>query len=79
MKLTLFIQDDCSACSRTESQIREVISERENINFVVKNLNDENLHNICIVPALFIEDKLYSYGEIDKEKLNSKIDNLLQT
>lgn len=79
MELTLFIENKCSACSRAEKNIREVIAEKKNITFTVRNLSENKTHRVFIVPALFIDEKLYFYGDVDKEKLSNKIDTLQQT
>lgn len=77
MILTLFVADDCPACARAEKKIREVVSEKDDIKFVVKDLKEDKPQIVFIVPALFINEKLFLYGEVDKERLSNKINSLL--
>lgn len=75
MRLTLFITDDCSACIRAERKIKEVIKNRSDVSFFIRNLKDAKPPSVFIVPALFIDDKLYLYGEVDSNKLIDRINS----
>ena len=69
MNITLFVTKNCPACKRVKDQVEWLLRNRNDINLTVEDLKVSRPEGIIIVPALFIEDELYSYGEIDEEKL----------
>jgi len=69
MNITLFVTKNCTACKRVKSQIELLLGNRKDITIVVENLQQNRPEGIVIAPALFIDDELYSYGEIDEKKL----------
>ncbi|MDZ7765054.1 MAG: thioredoxin family protein [Melioribacteraceae bacterium] len=75
MQLTLFVTDDCSACVRAVTKIKEVINGLDGVELNVKNIKETKPQNVFIVPALFIDDQLYLYGEVDSQKLVEKINS----
>lgn len=77
MQLMLFVTDGCQSCKRVEKKIQRIVKDNPNLNFTVKNLNEEKPKNIFIVPALFVDNKLYAYGDIEFEKLMNKINSKL--
>ncbi|GAB4293481.1 MAG: hypothetical protein Kow0098_14380 [Ignavibacteriaceae bacterium] len=68
MKITLYVSDNCCSCNRVRDQILALIKNQENLEFSVENINKIKSKGIFIVPALFIEDELYAYGDISKTK-----------
>jgi glutaredoxin len=68
MNITLFVTNNCSTCKRVKSQVEWLLGNRNDINITIKDLQKTRPEGIVIVPALFIDDELYSYGEIDEEK-----------
>ena len=66
MKLSLIISQNCSACVRVETVLRNIALQYSNIVLNIINANDYNGKGISIVPALFINDELFSYGDIDE-------------
>ncbi len=73
MNLTLVITNNCSSCKRVEANMKLFAAQNENINLMVVNLNDVKYKGIIIVPALLIEDELFTYGDIDEKKLLNKL------
>lgn len=73
MNLKLIISDDCEACERAKAVM-------DSIKFNNPLLEIETIHKdsfsdgrIAITPALLIDDKLFSYGDIDPKRLFIKI------
>jgi predicted thioredoxin/glutaredoxin len=75
MNLTLIVTKNCNSCKRVETQLKE-FAERDNINLIITDLNDSKRRGIIIVPALFINDDLFSYGDVDETKLKSELKNI---
>jgi glutaredoxin len=69
MNLTLFITKKCDACDRVRALLEEILSKRNGIKLYVEDVRGADSKGIVIVPALFIEDELYAYGDIDEDKL----------
>ena len=69
MNFTLFITANCSACKKVENNLKAISKSNSNIILQIESIEKENPKNIIIVPALFIEDKLFSYGEVNYCKL----------
>ena len=73
MNITLFVTKNCPACRRVKSQIELLLGNRKNINITIEDLQQTRPEGIVIVPALFIDDELYSYGEIDEMKFMERV------
>jgi len=73
MNITLFVTKNCPACKRAKSQVELLLGNRKDINITIEDLQQTRLEGIVIVPALFIDEELYSYGEIDEEKFMERI------
>lgn len=78
MNITLFVTKNCPACKRAKSQVEWLFGDRNDINLSVVDLQETRPEGIVIVPALFINDKLYSYGEIDEDKLMDRLKGKLR-
>ena len=74
MNITLFVTKNCPACKRVKSQIELLLGNRKDINITIEDLQQTRPEGIVIVPALFIDDELYSYGEIDEVKFMERIE-----
>ncbi|MGA7838912.1 MAG: thioredoxin family protein [Ignavibacteriaceae bacterium] len=77
MNLTLFVTDNCNACERVRKHLTNILKEHENISFYVENIKYTPNKSILIVPALYVNDELYSYGDLDEEKFLKIIENRL--
>jgi glutaredoxin len=73
MNLKLIISDNCEACDRAKSLLASIRIEKPNIEVETIHINSFQARNISITPALLINDKLFSYGDIDERKLNKKL------
>jgi len=73
MNITLFVTKNCPACKRVKSQIELLLGNRKDINITIEDLQQTRPEGIVIVPALFIDDELYSYGEIDEVKFMERV------
>jgi Thioredoxin domain len=73
MILTLFITDKCPACTRVQKQVTDITKKSNNLNLQIENIKDCPNNNILIVPALYIEDELYAYGDINENRLMKRI------
>ncbi len=69
MNLTLVVVRNCPACKRAETVLKSIIKNRNDVMLSVKDLNSASNEKVSIVPALFIEDQLYSLGDINTSKL----------
>ncbi|MGB5847444.1 MAG: thioredoxin family protein [Ignavibacteriaceae bacterium] len=74
MNITLFITDNCLSCQRVENQIKELLRNRKEINLLVEDIKKVSSKGIIIAPALFINDELYSYGDLDEEKFLERLE-----
>ena len=73
MTLTLFIADECQACARVQKQVTDITKKSNNLNLQIENIKDCPNNNILIVPALYIEDELYAYGDINEKRFLKRI------
>ncbi len=73
MKLSLIVTHTCSACSRAETSLKNIILKHPEISLNIIDINDFNDNVISIVPALLVDNELFSYGDIDEAKLLSYI------
>jgi len=73
MNITLFITDNCLSCQRVENQIKELLKNRKEINLLVEDIKKVNSNGVIIAPAVFVDDKLYSYGDLDEEKFLERL------
>lgn len=76
MTLTLFVTDNCKACERVKRQVSELVRNKEGISFIVENINSYNSKHVVVVPALFVNDELYSYGDINRKKFLKIINDI---
>jgi len=74
MNVTLFITDNCLSCQRVENQIKKLLRDRKEINLLIEDIKKVNSNGIIIVPAVFVNDKLYSYGDLDEEKFLARLE-----
>lgn len=67
--LELFVVEKCPTCLKTEEELSTYAQGRTDVTLEVINITGGESKKITIVPALFIESVLFSYGEIDFNKL----------
>ena len=73
MKVSLYLSYKCEVCRRTESNLRNLISDYPNLRLVVIDVDISMDRKISIIPAIFINDELICYGEQDSDKLKKKL------
>lgn len=75
LNFDLIVADNCCACVRVEKELRKY---SEEVSFIYLKISSQEFtpYKTTIVPALFINGKLFSYGDIDLNKLNKKVKNL---
>ncbi len=74
MNITLFITDNCLSCQRVENQIKKLLKNRKEINLLVEDIKKVNSNGIIFAPAVFVNDELYSYGDLDEEKFLERLE-----
>ncbi|MDP2301042.1 MAG: thioredoxin family protein [Ignavibacteria bacterium] len=73
MNLKLIISDNCAACDRAKKVLETIHINNPNVSLETIHINSYHGKRISITPALFIDDKLFSYGDIDETRLNKKL------
>ncbi len=73
MIFDLIIAEHCCVCSRVESQLKKFLQDKGSIKLRINNFDESPFKNVSIVPALVIDGKLFSYGEIDFNKLEQRV------
>lgn len=73
MKLFLITTQDCPACIRAEKTLEKIVRQHREISLTVIDARDYNRRGIFIFPALFVNDELFSYGDIDEPTLLSRV------
>jgi predicted thioredoxin/glutaredoxin len=74
MNITLFITDNCLSCQRVENQIKKLLRDRKEINLLIEDIKKVNSNGIIIAPAVFVDDKLYSYGDLGEDKFLERLE-----
>jgi len=74
MKITLLISKNCPACERARTALSNLKLNGSNLSFGITDIEETSVNVIPIVPALFVNDKLFSYGDVDTRKLTDYID-----
>lgn len=72
MNITLLISNHCPTCKKAIEQLYNLKSEYPQITTKTLDVKLFGDKRIVITPAWIINNELYSYGEIDKEKFISK-------
>ena len=73
MELSLIVTGNCTACTRAEGILNNLVHKHPGLSLRIIDANDYNGKGISIVPALLIEDELISYGDVDELTLLSYI------
>mgnify|MGYP005850909647 CR=1 FL=1 len=73
MTLRLIFSDNCKACKRAKKTLDTLKHNHPNLDIETNHINNFNNGRTSITPALFIDDILFSYGDIDKNRLLKKI------
>lgn len=73
MTLTLIISDNCDSCERSKITLENIQNVKPGVHIQIFHINSYDQKRISVTPALLIDNKLFSYGDIDEEKLLAKI------
>ena len=68
MNVTLYVRTGCEICESAENQLINLLRNEKRIKYKIIKLPNDNSSNVQIVPALFVEDELYAYGELNEIK-----------
>ena len=71
MKLNLVIEKNCDACARVQAALEKVVAHAQELELFIFDVETQNEFNAQIVPALYLEKKLFAIGEFDVDKLKS--------
>ena len=70
--IVVYITENCTACARVVASAQNIVDKFSTTKLKVKNISE--LNTKCqIAPAVFINDRLFCYGEFDKRKLIEQI------
>lgn len=70
--LLIYITDNCKSCEKVVNSTKKIVNNYSNVSLQVLNI-EESLKPISIVPAIYINNELFSYGELDENRLISII------
>ena len=73
MDITLIVKDNCDACGRVERVLRKFVCGHKDIILSVINIKDATPLKTQICPALYVNQELYTYGDIEAEKFAAYI------
>ncbi len=68
MTIHLFITNHCCTCNRVRDDIEKLAEHNKNVQVIISDIAKEQNPKVAIVPALFVDDELYAYGEFDLNK-----------
>jgi len=69
MKFDLVVTENCRTCKSVEELLKDYLINKKSISFNIL-LHNNFEKNVAIVPALFVEGKLFAYGDVDLQKLD---------
>lgn len=72
MDFDLVVAEKCCACERVEKELVKFTAQKDFIDFKM-SIQDLSNFKTSIVPSLFIDGKLFVYGDIDFSLLEEKI------
>ncbi|MBI1938967.1 MAG: thioredoxin family protein [Ignavibacteriales bacterium] len=73
MYLKLIISSNCAACERAKKQLQRIQTDNPKIKVEIIHINLFKDRSIFITPALLLNNELFSYGDIDENKLLSRL------
>ena len=74
MNLTLIVADNCNSGTEVETKLKNILKNRPHMRLEIRNIMNSKSSIVSIVPALFIENDLFSYGDFEKNRLLSYIE-----
>ena len=76
ININVYVANNCPACKRAVAILQSFSYYNSGVEVIVINIENSKT-TITIVPAVYLNDELYCFGEIDKSKLKQKINKLL--
>lgn len=76
INITVYVTSHCSTCKRVVSTLQSFSEYEPSISIIIIDITN-SVSLVSVVPAIFLNEELYCYGEIDKVKLSTKINKLL--
>ena len=73
MNITLFVTNRCASCDRVREVVEKMLIKRDDIKLHIEDIRKARSKGIVIVPALFIEDELFAYGDIDEGRFLDRL------
>ncbi len=75
INIQVYVASHCPACKKVVSTLQSFSENNSRTTVTIINITNTD-SPVSIVPAVFIDDELYCYGEVDKEKLKLKISKM---
>lgn len=69
MTVKLYISKHCSTCLRVEKKLRNLLQNKDGIILRIEDIGKSNGKRVMIIPALFVDDELLFYGDIQPHLL----------
>jgi glutaredoxin len=66
--LVIYIVDNCETCNRVVDSAKALSNNYPNVQLKIRNIK-ESKSKLSIVPAVFINNNLFCYGDFDNNKL----------
>ena len=70
--LVIYTAANCPTCQRVVESAKQLTTNAPNVELTIKNVKDCD-RKITIVPAVFINQNLFCYGDFDRQKLSELI------
>jgi hypothetical protein len=78
-RILLFTENNCGSCESAERELKKLNDRRKDFNLVVFRRPEDNdkfrESNVVICPAVFVENRLLSYGFPDIRNLELILEN----
>ncbi len=74
MTVKLYIAKHCATCLKVEKKLRNLLQDKNGIILQIEDIEKSSGKNIMIIPALFVNDELLFYGDIQSHVLLQRLD-----
>lgn len=71
--LVLYTAPNCASCKLVSHELKKRFLMNEHVNFILQDITKENPQKVKIVPAFYVGNILYAYGEFDYDKFEDRI------
>ncbi len=68
VSIVVYITEKCEACKRVVTQVDSISKKNKNFSYKIDNIKDSN-KKVVVVPAVFVENELFCYGEFENKSL----------